>query len=274
MTKGDLRRSPFSLQLLGLSSVLLVLCTSAFAQTEGDASDLARAVQNPVASLISVPFQTNTNMGWGADEEIRSVLNIQPVIPLKLSEDWNLITRTIASVATQPVLAGGDRKTGLGDTTFTAFLSPTDSGKIIWGAGPVLLMPTATDNILGSDQWGLGPSIVVLTMPGSWVIGSLISNVWSVAGSGDRDVNLFTWQYFVNYNMQGGWYLTSSPIITANWEASEDEWTIPLGGGIGRVFHVGKQAMNVQAQGFYNVEKPGFQGDWSMRLQVQFMFPK
>ncbi len=200
--------------MITFTAAALVAWGTAQAQAEGEASDLARAVQNPVASLISVPFQNNTNMGWGADEEIRNVLNIQPIIPLKLSEDWTLITRTIASVVSQPAFApGGSRKTGLGDTTFTAFLSPTDSGKVIWGAGPVLLMPTATDNILGSDQWGLGPSIVVLTMPGSWVIGSLFSNVWSVGGSGDTDVNLFTWQYFVNYNMQGGWYLTSSPII-------------------------------------------------------------
>lgn len=262
---------------------LLAACATAFADKgdgiidpgKNEQAELARAVQNPVASLISVPFQNNTNFEWGPDEEALNVLNIQPVIPFAISDDWNLITRTIVPVVSQPAVGpGSDRKTGLGDTVFTAFLSPKDSGNIIWGAGPAFLIPTATDDRLGADQWGLGPSMVVLTMPGSWVIGSLFSNVWSVGGSGDDDVNVFTWQYFVNYNMQGGWYLTSSPVITANWEASSDEWTIPLGGGIGRVFRVGKQPMNVSAQGFYHVEKPGFVGDWTLRMQLQFMFPK
>ena len=276
MTKGNACTSRCRWHLLGMSGVLLVaLGAGALAQSEKQGTgDLARAVQNPIASLISVPFQNNTSFDWGPEEKTFNLLNIQPIWPFQMNDDWNLITRTIVPVVSQPgVVSGQDRETGLGDITFTAFLSPRDSGKLIWGAGPVVLLPTASDDRLGSDQWGLGPSVVALMMPGSWVIGSLFSNVWSVGGSGDDDVNLFTWQYFVNYNMKGGWYLTTSPIITANWEASSDKWTIPVGGGFGRVFRIGNQPINAQAQVFYNVEKPGT-GDWQLRTQLQFMFPK
>ena len=112
-------------------------------------------------------------------------------------------------------------------------------------------------------------------MQGPWVVGSLFSNVWSVGGSGDDDVNIFTWQPFINYNLPDSWYLTTSPLITANWEASSgDEWTVPLGGGFGKIFRIGKQPVNGQVQAFYNVEKPEFGADWTLRAQLQFLFPK
>lgn len=160
----------------------------------------------------------------------------------------------------------------MGNILFSGFLSPKNSGALIWGAGPAIQLPTSTDDQLGADEWAAGPSFVVLTMPGRWVIGSLFSNIWDL--SGDEDINFFTWQYFANYNLDGGWYLTSSPIITANWEA-DDEWTIPVGGGFGRVFRIGRQPVNAQVQAFYNVEKPDDLGpEWSIRFQLQFMFPK
>ena len=241
---------------------------------ENETDELARAVQNPVASLISVPFQNNTNFNFGPREKTQNVLNIQPVVPFGVTEDWNLITRTIVPVISQPAFTPSqDRENGLGDTVFSAFLSPRDSGQWIWGAGPALLLPTSTDDRLGAGEWGAGPSVVGLTMRGPWVVGSLFSNVWSFTD--DKDVNLFTWQPFVNYNMDGGWYLTSSPIVTANWEAdSDDTWTVPFGGGIGKVFRIGNQPMNVSAASYYNVEKPDFGADWQMRLQIQFLFPK
>ena len=138
-----------------------------------------------------------------------------------------------------------------------------------------MVNPTATDDALGSDKWGAGASVVLLTMPGKWVVGSLFSNVWSFAGSGDQDVNLFTWQYFINYNLPKKWYLTSAPIITANWEADSDNtWTVPFGGGIGKIFNIGKQPLNGQISAYYNVEKPEFGPDWQLRVQLQFLFPK
>lgn len=240
---------------------------------EDETAELARAVQNPVADLISVPFQNNTNFDFGPREKTQNVLNIQPVVPFSMTENLNLITRTILPVISQPeFVPEQDRENGIGNTLFTAFASPKDSGSWIWGAGPAIQLPTSTDDQLGADEWAAGPSAVVLTIRGPWVVGSLVSNIWDL--SGDEDINIFTWQYFVNYNFDGGWYLTSSPIITANWEA-DDEWTVPFGGGFGRVFRVGKQPLNAQFQAFYNVEKPDDIGpEWSTRFQLQLMFPK
>ena len=243
---------------------------------EASAEELARATQNPVANLISVPFQNNTNFNFGPREKTQNVMNIQPVLPFSISDDWNLITRTILPVISQPAFTQSqNRKNGFGDATFTAFFSPKDSGGLIWGVGPVALIPTSTDDRLGAGEWGGGPSAVALTMQGPWVVGSLVSNVWSFSG-GDDEVNFFTWQPFINYNLDDGWYISSSPIVTANWEADNDNtWTVPLGGGFGRVFRVGQQNMNAQFQTFYNVEKPDDLGpDWTIRFQLQFLFPK
>ncbi len=254
----------------------LVTVTSLVYGQESSQADLAKATQNPVSDLISLPFQNNTNFNFGPADKTQNILNIQPVWPIPLTEKWNLITRTIVPVTSQPPFAAEqDRTTGLGDTTFTAFMSPKEAGKVIWGAGPVLLLPTATDDVLGSDKWGLGPSAVLLTMRGNWVIGSLFSNVWSVGGGGENDIKLFTWQYFINYNMPGGWYLTLAPIITANWEAdSDNRWTVPFGGGVGKIFRVGNRPMNGQISAYYNVEKPDSGPDWQLRLQLQLLFPK
>jgi hypothetical protein len=243
-----------------------------FSQEDGDGiiepgetaqEELAKAAQNPVASMISLPFQNNTNFGVGPDDKVQKVLNIQPVWPFALTDDINLITRTIVPVVSQPgVRPGEDRTTGLGNINFTAFFSPADSGKIIWGIGPVAVIPTNTDDALGTDKWSLGPSAVFLTMPGPWVMGALVANVWSYAGSDNQDINLLFTQPFVNYNMAQGWYLTSSPIITANWEAnSGQKWTVPMGGGFGKIFRIGPQPMNALIQGFYHVEKPDPLGD-------------
>ena len=139
----------------------------------------------------------------------------------------------------------------------------------------MLVMPTGMDR-LSSNQWSLGANAVGLTMPGHWVVGALISNMWSIGGYDDaQDVNFFTAQYFVNYNMKNGWYLSSAPVITANWEAdSENRWTIPIGGGVGKIFKIGQQPINSQISAYYNVEKPDFGADWQLRLQLQFLFPK
>ena len=240
-----------------------------------DQGDLAKAAQNPVGDLISLPFQNNMNFDVGPADRTQNVLNIQPVWPIALSKNWNFITRTIVPVISQPA-PGSERTNGLGDINFTGFFSPKQPGKIIWGVGPTLVFPTATDDVTGTDKWSAGPSVVVLTMPGQWVIGALVSNVWSFSGDDERaDVNSFLMQYFVNYNLPDGWYLTSAPIITANWEAeSGEQWTVPFGGGIGGVFRIGRQPINMQTQVFYNVETPTNGAKWQWRLQVQLLFPK
>jgi len=243
---------------------------------EGE-TELAQAAQNPVGDLISLPFQNNTNFGFGPYDRTQNVLNIQPVVPISLGSKWNLITRTIFPVITQPdFFSESGSTTGLGDTNFTGFLSPAQPGKFIWGIGPAIIIPTATDESLGSGKWSAGPSVVGLTIQGPWVAGLLVSNVWSFAGQSDRaDVNFFLAQYFVNYNMNHGWYLVSAPIITSNNQASSgNQWIVPFGGGFGKIFRIGKQPMNFNTQAFYNAVKPDFGPDWQWRVQLQFMFPK
>jgi hypothetical protein len=237
---------------------------------------LAKAAQNPVAKLISVPFQNNFNFGVGPNDATQYILNVQPVIPISLSEDWNLITRTIMPIINQPSPAPGVPSVfGLGDINPTFFLSPAKSGKLIWGVGPTFSFPTATDSMLGNGKWCAGPAVVALTMQGHWVIGAIANQQWSFAGWGNKDVSAFLVQPFVNYNLPHGWYLCSAPIMTANWEAnSGDKWTVPLGGGIGKIQRFGKLPLNIQLQAFYNVEKPDNAADWQLRFQVQFLFPK
>lgn len=262
-------------------------------------SDLAKAVQNPVASLISVPVQNNSNFGIGPWDRTQNVLNIQPVIPIRASENWNLIIRWIAPIISQPApgtanleVYGIDENTpaywaaqavqqnasvfGFGDMTPTFFLSPAKPGKLIWGAGPVFVLPTATSKVLGQGKLSMGPSFVALLQPGAWTLGALVNNAWSVAGSSDRSsVNQMTLQYFVNYNLQKGWYLSVSPIITANWRASSGNvWTVPFGGGVGRVMRLGFQPVNITAQFYGNAAYPTGGSPWSMRLQIAFLFPK
>jgi hypothetical protein len=264
---------------IALSALLMGWSALAFADpaAESDTEALAKAAQNPVASMISLPLQNNINTGIGPDDETQNILNIQPVWPFTLNDRWNIITRTIVPVISQPgVLArDGERTNGVGDTTFTAFLSPSEAGDIIWGVGPVFLLPTANKG-LGARKWGAGLSAVVLTMPGRWVIGCLANNIWSFAGPGENDVNTFLLQYFVNYNFDDGWYVTSAPIITANWEADGDHrWTVPFGLGFGKIFKVGGQAVNAQIGAYNNVVTPDDYGaDWQFRAQLQFLFPK
>lgn len=242
-----------------------------------DAGDLAAAAQNPIADLISLPFQNNMTFGYGTDDDIQNVLNIQPVWPFKVGEDWNLITRTILPVVSQPHIDAAGSTFGLGDTTFTGWFSPAKGGSFVWGVGPVLYLPTATDDNLGADQWGGGASVVALVMSGPWVAGGLANNIWGFGGDNEHEkLNQFLLQPFVNYNLAGGWYLVTAPVVTANWEANDsgDRWTVPLGGGAGKVFRIGKQPVNLNTQVYYNVEKPEWAGDWSWRLQFQLLFPK
>ena len=242
------------------------------------ATELAKLAQNPVGNLISVPFQNNTNLNFGPEKKTQNVLNIQPVIPVSVSSEWNIITRTILPVISMPALSPNDDRTnGIGDTQFTAFLSPANPGKWIWGAGGIVQMPTHSDQELGNDNWGLGPSFVLLHLAKGdpWVYGALVNNVWSVGNSDSESYNNGLIQPFLNYNFKGGLYLTSSPIITVDWKAdSGDKWTVPLGGGVGKIYHFGRLPVNTQLSAYYNVAAPEYGANWQIRAQVQFMFPK
>jgi hypothetical protein len=241
------------------------------------ASELAAQAQNPVANLISVPFQENLDYGIGPYDRARSTLNIQPVLPFQLSSGWNVIARVIAPVIYQPdagAMSGG--VSGLGDINPTAWLVPAKPGLLMWGVGPTFLLPTATQATLGAGKWGAGPSVVAVVQPKGWTIGALANNVWSFAGQDGRPgVNQGLLQYFVNYNLPDGWYLTSAPIITVNWKAaSGDRWTVPFGGGAGKVFQLGKQHVNGNFGAYGNAVRPSDSADWQLRLQLAFLFPK
>lgn len=246
------------------------------AATNSDA--LRKAAQNPIASLISVPVQNNSNFGVGPDGRIQDILNIQPVIPVRVSENWNLITRIITPIIYQPTTSQpiNQGAYGFGDLNPSFFLSPAKPGKIIWGMGTALALPTATNPILGQGKWSIGPSVVVLAQPGKWTLGALVNNVFSFAGqSSRRDVNQMVFQYFINYNLRHGWYITWQPTLTANWEnANGGRWVVPFGGGIGRIMKLGFQPVNLTAQFYGNAVHPPGASPWGMRLQIAFLFPK
>jgi hypothetical protein len=241
---------------------------------------LQKATQNPVASLISVPIQNNSNFGVNPGDRTQDVLNIQPVVPLSMSKDWNLVIRWIMPIVYQPLPNPSSTiETGVygfGDMQPTFFLVPKKTSKLIWGAGPIVQIPTATSEYLGQGKLGLGPSVVLLTQPGHWTLGVLANNVWSIAGSGGRPaVNQFLMQYFINYNLKKGWYLSVAPIVTANWESSNgNRWTVPFGGGVGRIMKLGFQPVNLSASFYGNAVYPTGTSSWNMRLQIALLFPK
>jgi hypothetical protein len=259
------------------------------AAAANDTEALAKATQNPVASLISVPLQNNSNFDVGHYNRTQDIFNIQPVIPKQISKNWMLITRVIQPIVWQPYPdqnTGG--QLGLGDMNPTFFLSPAKPGKFIWGAGPAIVIPTATSTVLGQGKLSLGPSVVALVQPGHWTFGVLFNNVFSVAGSSHRpSVNQMTLQYFITYNLKKGWNINSGPIITANWhnQASGDaadgddtppggRWTIPFGGGVGRVTRLGLQPVNLPLNFYGNAVHPPGASSWGMRLQIALLFPQ
>jgi hypothetical protein len=244
---------------------------------EGGTSELAAQAQNPVADLISVPFQENLDYGIGPFQRARSTLNIQPVLPFNASTNWNVIARVIVPVMYQPhvdAMTGGS--SGLGDISPTAWLVPAHPGALMWGVGPAALLPTATQATLGAGHWAAGPSVVAVVQPKPWTLGFLVNNVWSFAGQEGRPgVNQGLLQYFINYNLPDGWYLTSAPIITVNWKAASGErWLVPFGGGAGKVFKIGKQPVNGSFGAYGNAVRPTDAPDWQLRVQLAFLFPK
>ncbi len=241
---------------------------------DSDHSDLAKQSQNPLSSLISVPYASDFNFNSGPDNRTQYVGTFKPVYPVTVG-NWNLVSRAILPLINQPV-GSSDEEFGLGDLNYSLFFSPADPGKWIWGVGPTVTLPTATDDVLGSGKFSAGPTAIALSMPGQWVIGGLVSQQWSFAGEGGReDVNSMAFQYFVNYNLKKGWSIKSTPTILANWEASSsDTWTVPFGGGVGKVFKIKKQPFSAALQLFYNVERPDDASDWDLQFTLTALFPK
>lgn len=241
-----------------------------------DADALAQKLQNPVANLISVPIQNNWDFGIGSTDAMRYTVNVQPVIPFKLSDELNLITRTIVPIihAESPV-PGGDSISGTGDIVQSFFLSPakpTATG-IIWGAGPVFLYPSATDDRLGSEKFGLGPSGVLLRQQGPWTYGALVNHIWSVTGNQQRsDVSATFLNPFVSYTTLNQTTYTLSTESTYDWQ--NNQWLAPLNAGISQLVMFGKQPVQFSGSARYYAEAPKGGPDWGLRFVVTLLFPK
>jgi hypothetical protein len=234
------------------------------------------AAQNPLANTISVPFQNNTYYNVGPEKGTVNAMIVEPVIPIKLNANWNLITRTIVPILRMPSMGpGGDSVSGLGNIQPQFYFSPSrpGPGKIIWGIGPQLWLPTATDDRLGVNKFGGGVDGVIVTSRGHFRFGALVNNQWTGQNDRHQRVNQFTLNPFVFYNLPKGWYLVTSPVITADWTAKpDDKWTVPVGGGVGRIFKVGAQPLNARVQFWKDVKTPTFGQSWTMQAQIQFLF--
>ena len=237
--------------------------------------DMAKKSQNPVGDIISLPLENNLAFGVGEKNTEVYMLTAKPVYPTRIG-NFNLINRFILPFEYQGERVSGEgTKTGLGNLTYQAFFSPVEPGDIIWGVGPVINLPTHTDDRLGTDKWSAGPALLVLAKPGHWLFGGLAQHFWSFAGdSDDEDINLSSFQYFINYNLDNGLSLTSNPTMTANWSTnSSNRFTIPVG-GVGKLVRFGKLPVDFKLQGFLNAQKPEGASEWALQFQIKFLFPK
>jgi hypothetical protein len=258
---------------IGLSAAPMCCCLNASADDAG----LAKQLNNPIASLISVPFQGNYDTGYGSEDGDKTFVNVQPVIPISINDDWNLISRTILPIAWQNDIAGesGDQF-GLGDTTQSLFFSPVKptAGGLIWGLGPVFLIPTATDDLLGGEQWGAGPTGVVLKQSGPWTVGMLANHVWSFAGDDDRsDISSTFMQPFFAYTTPTAWTYSLNTETIYDWEG--EDWSVPVNVTVSKLTKFGKQPVSLFAGARYWADSPENGPDgWGLRFGMTLLYPK
>lgn len=258
----------------------VVFASAGFASpalAQDSASDLAQQLSNPVAALISVPIQQNFDFMMAPDGDgWRSTTNIQPVVPISIAEDWNVISRTIMPVIYQEdVSAYGSSEFGLGDVVQSAFISPKTPGAsgIIWGVGPVLLVPTATDKALGGKKWGAGPTAVVLKQSGPWTFGGLANHIWSFAGSDNRqDVSATFMQPFITYTTKSATTFGINTETTYDWKS--ENWSVPINVTVSQLTSLGKQPIQIGVGGKYYAESPIGGANWGARVILTFLFPK
>jgi hypothetical protein len=241
--------------------------------------ELAKKLNNPIADLVSVPFQGNVDYGIGPDNNgTRFLLNIQPVIPINLGPDWNLISRTILPVThwNKHVVESDGTRFGLGDVTQSFFFSPAKQGDlgIIWGVGPVLTLPTATEgSSLGSQKWGAGPTAVLLKQSGPITAGFLANHVWSFAGKKDRsEVSQTFFQPFLAYTTKTATTFSVNLESSYNWQTSR--WTVPANFGVSQVLKLGPQIASFQLGYRSYVSAPSGGPKWGLRFAVTLLFPK
>lgn len=239
------------------------------------ASELAKQTQNPIASLISFPLEASWDMGVGDREATSTLLNIQPVIPFPISKSTNVVLRVITPLMSQPSSgADGVRINGMGDILFSMFFTPAKSSRIIWGVGPVLLLPTATNGALGAEKFGVGPTAVALIQPGAWSFGLLVNQIWSTSGASDReDVNRTYVQPFMDYNLGSGLSVGASAEATGNWEADDETWSSPVLVRVGKVTMLGKRPVKFQVATGPTLG-PDAGPNWRFRFSANFLFPR
>jgi hypothetical protein len=287
---GSNSASPFASTacLPGFTLALVLLLLASFAAAAVDETnappgpdqdkmaDIARKLNNPVASLISVPLQSNFDFGGGPnDDGFQYRLNVQPVIPVSLNENWNLITRTIVPFIYQERRIDLGSQSGLGDTTFSAFLSPKEPGPggFIWGIGPDFYFPTATRSDLGAEKWGAGPTAVVVWQKHGWTYGGLVNHIWSFAGHENRQRLSSTFlQPVLSYTTK------THTTFGVNTESSYDwvntQWTVPLNAFVTQLVKIGKTPVSFQFGGRYYADKPSGGPDWGLRFTVTLVFPE
>ena len=241
--------------------------------TESDAAALAKKSANPVANMITIPLQFNFNFGIGEFNRTQTVLNVMPVIPFRLNDKINVINRIIVPIINQPDIAEESGGTfGIGDINYSMFFTPSKAGKVIWGIGPAFNIPTRTNDNLGSSEFGIGPTGVVLMMTGNWAYGLTANNVWSYENG---NLNALYSQVFVVYTFPSAWFAQVMPTITANWKAPKgQQWSIPLGANLGKVVKFGNQPVKLIGGAAYYAVKPDVGPDWQLFAQMIFLFPK
>ena len=264
-----------------IAGALLAICTAAAPAFSQDSDEeLQKKLANPVADLISVPFQYTGNLNVGPLDKTQHILNIQPVYPMKLDGGWSLIHRAIVPLMSMPAFTPDqDRKNGMGDIVYEGFFAPTTKpGELIWGAGPAIQLKTATDERLGSGKWAAGPAVVALEQSGKWSVGALVTQLWSFAGDDSRpDISQFQLQPLATYRLSGRNTIGYLGTITANWkeDRSSQRWTVPLGLSYSILTRpAGMSPVNLIFGGGYNVIRPDDAGNWFVRFQVNFVFPK